>query len=142
MRILDGNGRELTLVTVDHDRGRLVTERLLVARHEAVEAVAEQGHWEIAAEYPNGGKDVRWGVDVPATQAAEAWEEYEEILRYAAYTPEELSALEAARTEEQRRAERLEALLESGVLREELDDAVTQLLRRQLPTVWRELEGE
>ena len=93
MRILDENGVEIT--NPDLDRGHLVQESVFVQHHEAVEARQEVGHYRTIAEYPNGGKDVEWVVDVPAVEATEAWDEYEEIWRYILYTEEELAAKEA-----------------------------------------------
>ena len=61
MRILDEQGNELE--TYDNTKGYLVNDKVLIAHHEAVEAVEEQGHFETVAEYPNGGKDVEWVVD-------------------------------------------------------------------------------
>lgn len=118
MRIFDENNVEIK--NPDLSRGRLMEDRLLIAHHDAVDFVEEQGHWETVAEYPNGGKDIEWVVDVPGREAAEAWDEYEEIERYILYTPEELERIEAAMNEpspEQRIAELEEALelLLSGV---------------------------
>lgn len=118
MRILDENNVEI--MEPDSGLGHLVEDRIFVAHHEAIEAVEEQGHWVVIAEYPNGGKDVDWIVDVPAVEAAEAWDEYENILRFVPYTEEELAEIEKARntpTAEERIAELEEALalLLSGV---------------------------
>lgn len=82
MRIFDEAGKELQAEAVDCKKGRLVEDRLLITRHKAVEAVAEKGHWETVKEYPNGGKEVEWVVDVPAVEARDAWDEYEDIMRY------------------------------------------------------------
>ena len=62
-----------------------------MCRHEAVDAIADQGHWETVMEYPNGGKDVAWIVDVPGVEAKPAWEEYEDILRFVLFSPEQLA---------------------------------------------------
>lgn len=91
MRILDEQGNELE--TYDNTKGYLVNDKVLIARHEAVEAVEEQGHFETIAEYPNGGKDVEWVVDKPGVEAAEAWDEYEDIYRYIPYTVDELAEM-------------------------------------------------
>ena len=118
MRIFDTAGAEIT--TPDLDKGYLAIDRIFVAHHDAVEAVEEVGHWETVAEYPNGGKDVAWIVDVPGVAARDAWDEYETIHRFIEYTADELAALEEERnkpTPEERIAE-LEAALElllSGV---------------------------
>ena len=91
MRILDADNRELT--SPDMALGRLEEEKILVAHHDAVEAVEEQWHYETIAEYPNGGRDVRKVIDVPGVEAKDAWDEYEDILRYIPYTPEELAEM-------------------------------------------------
>lgn len=91
MRILDVNGNEIT--SPDLSKGKLVEERRFVRHHEAVEAVEEVGHWEITAEYPNGGRDVVWAVDVPGAKARLAWDEYETVLVYVPYTEAELEAM-------------------------------------------------
>ena len=79
------------LETFDETKGYLKKDSLFVRHHEAVEAVEEQGHWVTIAEYPNGGKDVDWVVDVPAVEAKEAWDEYEDILRFVAFNAKELA---------------------------------------------------
>lgn len=88
MKIVDQNNLEIT--APDLTKGKLVPDKLFVKHHVAVPAVAEQSHYETVAEYPNGGKDVRKVIDVPAQEAMEAWDEYEEVMRYVPFTPEEL----------------------------------------------------
>lgn len=97
MKIFDVNGIEVE--SPDLEKGYLKNDRLLVMHHEAVEAIEEVGHFEVVAEYPNGGQDVEWIVDIPGVKAAAAWDEYEEILRYIPYTETEmkLQAYERAR---------------------------------------------
>ena len=90
MRILDKNNKEIK--EVDNSKGYTVSDRIVIAHHKAVEAVEEQGHFKTVKEYPNGGKDVEWVIDVPAIEAKEAYDEYEEILRYIPFTEKELAA--------------------------------------------------
>lgn len=90
MRIFDQDGKELQIEAVDCEKGCLVEDRFLVTRHKAVKAVAEEGHWKTVKEYPNGGKEVEWVVDVPAVEARDAWDEYEDILRYTPFDEETL----------------------------------------------------
>ncbi|MCM1437797.1 MAG: hypothetical protein NC131_01105 [Roseburia sp.] len=71
--------------------GYLKADRLFIAHHEAVSEMKEQGHYETIKEYPNGGKDLKWVVDVPAIEAKDAWDEYEDIQVYVPYTEAELS---------------------------------------------------
>lgn len=102
MKVYDNNGLKIT--NPDFSLGRIVPDKRLVAHHPAVEAVEEVWHYEEIAVYPNGGKDFAKIVDVPGVEAVDAWDEYEDILRYIPYTPEELAEIEANRkpsTEEQ-----------------------------------------
>ena len=93
MRILDLNGVELD--APDLSLGYLTEEEILISHHEAVEAVAEQWHYETTAVYENGGRDVKKVIDVPGVEAREAWDEYETVQRYIPYTDEELEAMNA-----------------------------------------------
>lgn len=79
----------------DLSKGYLTEEQRLVAHHEAVEAVAEVGHYEVIAEYPNGGKDVAWVIDTPGTAAQDAWDEFETVQIYHEYSAEEIAAMNA-----------------------------------------------
>ena len=87
MRTIDQDGREI--VTPDLEAGHLVPERILVAHHDAIEAVEEVSHYEVIAEYEGGGKDVQRVIDVPGTAARDAWDEYEDVYRYVPYTAAE-----------------------------------------------------
>jgi hypothetical protein len=90
MRIFDINDNEVK--TPDLTKGRLKPDKILVAHHEAVEAVKEKGHYEVVAEYPEtGGKDFEWVVDVAGTEAKDAWDEYEDVYRYVLFTAKELA---------------------------------------------------
>ncbi|MDY4542221.1 MAG: hypothetical protein SPD88_05460 [Candidatus Ventricola sp.] len=73
--------------------------------HEKVPAVQEIWHYETAAEYENGGRDVVKVVDVPGVPAREAWEENVPIQIYHPYTQAQLEEIEAEKkrpTQEQR----------------------------------------
>lgn len=74
-----------------------LAERRKTVRHAAVEGVAEEGHWETVAEYPGGGKDVAWVVDVPGVEARDAWEEIQIYNMYVPYTQQELDEMERLR---------------------------------------------
>ena len=90
MRILDHLGNEKMLDDLDLDTGFLKEERILIAKHKAIEARDEEGHYEVVKEYPNGGADVKWIVDTPAIEAQEAYNEYETILRYTPFEEKDL----------------------------------------------------
>ena len=73
--------------------------------HEEVPAVQEIWHYETAAEYENGGRDVVKVVDVPGVPAREAWEERVPIQIYHPYTQAQLEEIKAEKnrpTQEQR----------------------------------------
>ncbi len=102
MRILDKDGKEL--LSPDLSLGRLEADRLLTAHHPAVEPVEETWHYEVVAEYPNGGRDVKKVVDIPGVEGKDAWDEYEDIQRYIPYTQEELEEIQKAQEEARRNA--------------------------------------
>ena len=127
MRILDENNIELAEEEVNLELGYLRPESIISIHHEATEEVKEVGHYEVIAEYPNGGKDVAWIIDVPGTEAKEAWDEYEDIQRYVLYTEEELAAKEAekkAKEEEAMLNAQLRRLAENAVTWDELVEAL------------------
>ena len=119
MRILDKNNIELTEEEINLELGYLKPESIVSIHHKAVEEVKEVGHYEVIAEYPNGGKDVAWIIDVPGIEAKEAWDEYEDIQRYVLYTEEELAAKDA-----EKKAKEEEAML-NAQLRRLAENAVT-----------------
>lgn len=88
MKIYDKNDN--LVMSPDFKKGYVKPDKLFVAHHEAVTAVEEVWHHEVIREYPNGGKDVARVIDTPAVEEKEAWDEYEDILRYTEYTEEEL----------------------------------------------------
>lgn len=92
MRILDELDNELTADELDFSKGYLKEEKIFIKHHDAVSAVEEQGHYEIIKEYPNGGKDVEWIIDVPKVEAKEAYDEYEDIQRFVKFTQKELNS--------------------------------------------------
>lgn len=90
MRIFDTN--DVELFEPDMTKGRTVNDKRFVTHHEAIRKIPEVGHYNVIAEYPNGGKDVEWVVDIPGTEARDAWDEYEDILRFIPFTELELAA--------------------------------------------------
>ena len=127
MRILDENNIELPEEQTTLALGYLRPESIISIHHKAVEEVKEIGHYEVIAEYPNGGKDVVWIIDVPGTEAKEAWDEYEDIQRYVLYTEEELAARDAekkAKEEEAMLNAQLRRLAENVITWDELAEAL------------------
>ena len=127
MRILDENNIELTEEQINLELGYLKPESIISIHHKATEEVKEVGHYEVIAEYPNGGKDVSWIIDVPGVEAKEAWDEYEDIQRYVLYTEEELAAKEAekkAKEEEAKLNAQLRRLAENVITWDELAETL------------------
>lgn len=87
MRILDQQNQEIT--SPDMTVGKLVPDRLFVRHHEAVQEVAEQFHMAVKTTYPNGGHDMEKVIDSAYVPPQEAWDEYEDILRYVPLTADE-----------------------------------------------------
>ena len=127
MHILDENNIELAEEEVNLELGYLRPESIISMHHEATEEVKEVGHYEVIAEYPNGGKDVAWIIDTPGIEAKEAWDEYEDIQRYVLYTEEELAARDAekkAKEEEAMLNAQLRLVAENVVTWDELAEAL------------------
>lgn len=89
--IFDESG--MPLEHCDPSLGRLEARQKII-RHEAVAGVAEEGHYETVTEYPNGGKDVIWVVDVPGVEAREAYDEVVIFSAFIPYTQDILDAME------------------------------------------------
>lgn len=81
---------ELSDYSIDLSKGYLTNDKLFVKHHEPIQAIAEQGHYVTVKEYSNGGKDVKWVVDIAGVEAKDAYDEYEDIQVYIPYTKEEL----------------------------------------------------
>ena len=127
MRILDENNIELIEGQINLELGYLKPESIISIHHEAIKETKEVGHYEVIAEYPNGGKDVAWIIDVPGIEAKEAWDEYEDIQRYVLYTEEELATRDAekkAKEEEAKLNAQLRQLAANVVTWDELTEAL------------------
>lgn len=101
---------------VTHHEAEIVHHEAEIIHHDAVEGIEELGHYETVAEYPNGGRDVRWVIDVEGIAPVPAWDEvvreaYDEIAKeaydseerikvYVPYTKREILELEKASIEE------------------------------------------
>lgn len=104
------------LTEYDLTLGKLVKDKLFVAHHEAVAAVAAQTveekvaayqaegqsveqhngtYYLVVAQYPNGGKDIAEIFPTEASPAKDAYDEYEDIYVYTPYTETELAAIAA-----------------------------------------------
>lgn len=82
----------------DLNKGRLIGD-VIKRIVPAIEGQEEQGHYETVAEYPNGGKDVKWVVDQPYIEAQPEREEVEDIQIYIPFTTEEQAQYDQIRYE-------------------------------------------
>lgn len=72
-------------ITIEHE-AEIVHHEAEIVHHEAVEGVEEQGHYEVVTEYPNGGADLNWVIDVAGVAPREAYDEvikeaYDEVVK-------------------------------------------------------------
>ena len=88
--------QELTIYHLN--KGKLVDDTIKTIIP-AIVGQEEVGHYETIAEYPNGGKDVKWVIDQPYIEAQAEREEVEEIQIYIPFTAEEQSQYNQARYE-------------------------------------------
>lgn len=88
-RILDMDGNEVH--EYDEKLYDMQDETIFIAHHEAVEAKEAVIEERVLKEYPNGGKDVEYIEVSPAVEAAEEWDEYEDIIRITPFSETVLS---------------------------------------------------
>ena len=91
MKVYNEDKTEL-LNEYDLTKGELVKDTL-ITHHDEVIGQDEKGHYETIKEYPNGGKEVEWIVDVPYIAHQDAYDEEEEIYVYIPYSEEKLQRI-------------------------------------------------
>ena len=92
-----------------------LTEDVRIVHHEAISALQEVWHYEVIAQYPNGGKEVERVIDVEGVEAREAWDERIPIRIYHPYTQSQIEAMKE--NEKQMTPEERIAALEAEVTR-------------------------
>lgn len=100
-----------------------------------VQAVQEQGHYETIAEYPNGGKDIKWVVDVPGVPYQPARTETEVIKVYVPLPKEE-----PAKEEEYVETEEDKAFAEEYETFKRLQELTNDLVQAMAGAVFDDLE--
>lgn len=75
----------------DLSKGYLQPDKLFIKHHNKVE---EKGHYEVIKKYANGGKDVKWVVDV---EGIDEHDEYENIQVYIPYSNKELIEMQISK---------------------------------------------
>ena len=89
MRIFNENKTiELKENEIDFTKGYLKNDKLFIKHHDKQDFQKEQFHYIIVAEYPNGGKEVKKVIDIPAQEAHDPYDEYEDILVFCLYNDE------------------------------------------------------
>lgn len=88
MKVYDEK-KENILEKYDLDLGYLTPSTKIISYPEVL-GVEEKGHYRTIREYPNGGKDVEWVVDVKGVEYQPERTEEIEIMIYKKYTEEEL----------------------------------------------------
>ena len=90
MRILNSDKtQELSRDEIDLEKGHLVSDKLFVGHHEAVEA-SDAKYADRVERLPNGSTQVWKDLISPAVEAKDAYDEYEDIQVYVPYTDDEL----------------------------------------------------
>lgn len=97
MKVYNKDKTEL-LENYDLNLGHLVQDKIVVNEPE-VQGVEEQGHYEVIETYPNGGKDVKWVIDVEGVEYMPARTYEEDIFVYVLYTKEELEKIKQQKYE-------------------------------------------
>ncbi len=110
------------LTSYDLTKGYLKDDYLETTVPE-VQAVEEQSHYEVIAEYPNGGKDLEKVIDVEGVEYQPEHTIQTPITVYVPYTDEELAQQEIA-TKSERLAELTNdfAQVEAGLVIDDIDD--------------------
>ena len=91
MKIYNQEKTEI-LENADLEKGYLI-EDTLTTHIDYVAPIQEVGHYETIREYPNGGKDVKWVVEVQGVKEVPEHDTVEQIQVYIPYTAEELQKM-------------------------------------------------
>lgn len=75
--------KELDRNSIDLSKG-FIDLRDRTVHHPEQKEIPAEGHYEIIAEYENGGKDVEWVVDTPGVPYRAA---YDEFIQYEVFVP-------------------------------------------------------
>lgn len=100
MKIFNQN-KTMQIQFPDLEKGYLEDDKIQIGQTLAVAEVKEQGHFEVVREYPNGGKDSCFVVDVPYAAPKESEPIFEDIKVYIPYSADELKLRQEQRFYEQ-----------------------------------------
>lgn len=137
MRIVDQEGHEV--VDPDLDLGHLDPGKLLIEHHDEIPYEPAEYENQLVAEYDNGGKLYKRVCVKPAVEHVAAWDEYEDVLVYVPYTPEELEEIERRKEETEKAQQEAEEAArraeEERVANERVNLAVRSLSAMVMPTM-------
>lgn len=102
--------KTMQLQSPDLEKGYLIYEKIQTGLTQAIVEVQEKGHYEVEREYPNGGKDMRWVVDVPYVAPKASQPIFEDIKVYIPYSAQDL-----VKKEDSKRSQELAAEQENKV---------------------------
>lgn len=88
--------QELNRQELDFEKGYLISDKLLLAHHDAVEA-KEAVYKDRIVEEENGGISIYKDLVTPAVKAKDAYDEYDVIKVYVPYSDRELAEREIAK---------------------------------------------
>ncbi len=129
MRILDEDGQEVKDPNLE--LGHLEPDKVFVMHHDEIPEqlpVTKIDYDNPIETYPNGGKLVKTIKVSDYQPHVPAWDEYEDILRYVLYTPEELEQIE----EEKKAQEEAQKEAAEQAKKEQEEQAYKQLLTEQM----------
>lgn len=131
MRILDENDQEV--VDPDLDLGHLEPDKLFIAHHEEVPEKLPVKKIDYDNPYyvdPNTGGKLVNAIEVSPYQPYEqAWDEYEDILRYILYTEEELAEIEAQKKAEEEAQKEAEEQAKKEAQEQEVERQIQAQMR-------------
>lgn len=130
MRILDENDQEVT--DPDLTLGHLEPDQLFVQHHDAIPEkmpVKEIDYDNPIWTGPNGGKLVETKIVSEYQPPVDAWDEYEDILRYILYTEEELAEIEAQKKAEEEAQKEAEEQAKKEAAEQEIEKQIQVQMR-------------
>ena len=107
MKILNELGVEVTDPDLTLGYLKDDTEKVHHDEVQAVQGIPPKVHYEVIAEYPNGGKDVKEIIDEEGVEGHDlipAWDEEVDIKKYILYTEDELKQNAIDKAEKERLA--------------------------------------
>ena len=115
--------KTILLEEYDLNKGHL-KEDVLITHYPEVKEIKEQGHYVTIAEYPSGGKDVEWVVDVKGVEYQPARDEEEKIYVYIPFTEAQLQKMAL----EDEYEEKMEYMRETDYVANKLSEAVAEYI--------------